>query len=526
MDGHWPGGGCRECAKAWLAWREPGLRIIRHMQPHPPAGALYTVEQVRHLDQLAINAFGVPGLELMQRAADAAFASLRQRWPCARNLVVVAGSGNNGGDAFLLACLARAAEFSVHLVAFGDASSGDAATARERWLAAGGTVVPADASARLPEADLLVDGLFGTGLGRAPAGLAADLIASMENFPGPRLALDVPSGLDADTGTVPGIAMRADATVSFVGLKRGLFTASGPDYCGAIELARLGLPDELYARLQEDAELLGEDRGSTLGKRKNNVNKGLFGHVLVIGGDHGMAGAVRLCGEAALRSGAGLVSVATRAAHVPAINAARPEIMAHGVDGPQSIATLVERATVIALGPGLGDSAWAHALWDCALRAGKPLVLDADGLNMLAARPQRLPPRCVMTPHPGEAARLLECSTQAIQSDRFAAVRELAARYSAVAVLKGSGSLVADAQGRLALCPFGNPGMASAGMGDVLTGVIAGLMAQGLEAWDAACLGVLAHAQAGDLAAGDRPRGLLASDLFAPLRAYLNGGRR
>jgi NAD(P)H-hydrate epimerase len=493
------------------------------MQAVEPSSALYTVEQVRHLDQMAISDLGVPGPVLMQRAATAAFACLQRRWPDARNVVVVAGSGNNGGDAFLLACLALQANFKVTVIALGDASSGDAGAARKAWLAAGGGLELASAETRLPDAEVLVDGLFGTGLSRAPTGLAAALVEKMEQFSGHRLALDVPSGLNADRGTVPGMAVRADATISFVGWKRGLFSADGPDYCGALELATLDLPERLFERVHQDAELLDAKCLGVPGSRKRNVNKGNFGHVLVIGGDHSMAGAVRLAGEAALRSGAGLVSVATRAANAASINAARPEIMVHAVDGPQSIAPMLERASVIALGPGLGQTSWAHALWDCALRSGKPLVLDADGLNLLAAKPQSLPANCVLTPHPGEAARLLGCDARTIQSDRFAAVRELAARYSAVVVLKGAGSLVADAQGQVALCPFGNPGMASAGMGDVLTGVIAGLLAQGLGCRDAACVGVVAHAKAGDRAAGESPRGLLASDLFESLRACLNG---
>lgn len=499
------------------------LRIIGAMHPGNPTSALYTVGQVRRLDQMAINDSGIPGPELMQRAAQAAFSSLQRRWPQARSLVIVAGNGNNGGDAFLLACLAHEANFSVFLTALGEASSGDAAAARQAWLDAGGEIELAGADVPFPDADVLVDGLFGTGLSRAPTGLAADLIERMDRFGGPRLALDVPSGLDADLGIVPGLALRADATISFVGWKRGMFSADGPDHCGAMELATLGIPHDLHARIEADVQLLDAELIGTLGVRRRNVNKGTFGHVLVVGGDHSMAGAVRLTGEAAVRSGAGLVSVATRAGNAPAINAARPELMVQGVDGPQSIVPFLERASVVALGPGLGQSSWAHALWDTALCAGKPLVLDADGLNFLASHPRPLPDRCVLTPHPGEAARLLGCDVATVQSDRFAAARALAARYSAIVVLKGCGSLVADAQGRLALCPFGNPGMASAGMGDVLTGVIAGLMAQGLGSRDAACLGVLVHALAGDRAAGDRPRGLLASDLFEPLRACLNG---
>jgi NAD(P)H-hydrate epimerase len=245
--------------------------------------------------------------------------------------------------------------------------------------------------------------------------------------------------------------------------------------------------------------------------------------VLAIGGDAGMGGAIRLAGEAALRVGAGLVSVATRAEHIAAINAARPELMAHRVDGPQELEVLLERATVIALGPGLGQRAWGHALWHTAIAAGKAMVLDADALNLLAAQAIALPDRVVLTPHPGEAARLLGCDTAAIARDRFGSARELAQRYRAVVVLKGAGSLIASPEGDATVCPWGNPGMASGGIGDVLTGVVAGLLAQGLDAWKAACCGVALHALAGDAAARGGEAGLVACDLFAPLRALRNG---
>jgi NAD(P)H-hydrate epimerase len=245
--------------------------------------------------------------------------------------------------------------------------------------------------------------------------------------------------------------------------------------------------------------------------------------VLVVGGDLGFGGAVQMAGSAALRCGAGLVSVATRAAHVGALTTARAELMAHGVEDLESLQPLLARADVVALGPGLGQGDWGRALWRAALQARKPLVLDADGLNLLAAQPRRLDMPAVLTPHPGEAARLLGSDIATVQADRFAAARTLAVRHAAVVALKGSGTIVADADGRVAVCPWGNPGMASGGMGDVLTGVIAALMGQGLAPWPAACLGVGLHARAGDRAARDGERGLLASDLFAPLRALVNG---
>jgi ADP-dependent NAD(P)H-hydrate dehydratase / NAD(P)H-hydrate epimerase len=449
---------------------------------------------------------------------------MRERWPDAQRIVVVAGNGNNGGDGFLLAHLARSAGLDVRLLALGPESTGDAARARAIWLESGGAIEIADAESGLGEADVIIDGMFGTGMTRAPDGVSAALVERMNAHGGGKLALDVPSGLDANLGSAPGAVFKADATISFVGWKRGLFTADAVDCCGQLQLDTLDIPASIFTDFRADAEMLDAGILSVLPPRFGNVNKGVFGHVLAVGGEQGMAGAIALCAEAALRVGAGLVSVATRAAHVGTINGIRAELMACGVDGPQSLQAMISRASVIAIGPGLGQGAWGHALWDTAVHAGKRSVLDADALNLLARKPVRLPHASVLTPHPGEAARLLDCEVSAVQRDRFAAVRELAARYSAVVVLKGAGSLIGHFDGRVALCPFGNPGMASAGMGDVLTGVIAGLLAQGLDAWDAARLGVVAHAIAGDRAAGDQPRGMIASDLFPALRAFINEG--
>jgi len=491
------------------------------MPTRDPSLSLYTTEQVRAIDRTAIDRCGVAGFELMQRAADAAFASLRRRWPDARRIGVLAGAGNNGGDAFLLARLAWQAGLDVDLLALTAASRGDAERARATFIEAGGRIRRAEAGAALPASDVLVDGLFGTGLGRPLDGVAADLVERIAGVP--VLALDVPSGLDADTGTRDGACVRADATVSFVAWKRGLFTADALDQCGARELATLDLPAAAYDGIAVDAELVDAQIGRVLPPRRANVNKSRFGHVLALGGDDGYGGAIRLTGEAALRCGAGLVSVATRAAHVGALNAARPELMARGVDDGAALAPLLQRATVLALGPGLGLRDWGRSLFEAALTSGKALVVDADALNLLAEAPRRVPPGAVLTPHPGEAARLLGCDVASVQRDRFAAARQLARTRSAVVVLKGAGSLVAAPDGRVVVCPWGNPGMASAGMGDVLTGVIAALLAQGCDAWDAARLGVALHARAGDAAAGDAPRGLVAGDLFGPLRRLVNG---
>jgi ADP-dependent NAD(P)H-hydrate dehydratase / NAD(P)H-hydrate epimerase len=433
---------------------------------------------------------------------------------------VFCGPGNNGGDGYLLASLARDAGMAVQVIELSDELSGDAAHARDTWLSHGAATHCWRRDTALPWADVYVDAIYGTGLNRAPEAAAAHLIECINASTTPVLSLDVPSGLNADTGDCPGVAIRAELTVSFIAAKRGEYTGQAAGKVGVTLVDTLGLPDVLWQGMPADASLL---EPACLPPRRRDAHKGDCGHVLAIGGDHGTAGAIRLCGEAALRGGAGLVSVATRIEHLLAFNAARPELMAHGVHGPQELQSLLDRVDVLAVGPGLGQGAWGHALWLTALDSGKPLVLDADGLNLLAREFHGFSTRAVLTPHPGEAARLLGKTIADVQRDRFASARAMAQRYDAVVVLKGSGSLIAHPDGRLDVCIWGNPGMASGGMGDLLTGVIAALLAQGCSTWDAARIGVGLHARAGDLAARHGERGLLASDLLEPLRALGNG---
>ncbi len=487
--------------------------------PEPSACRdLYTVAQVRALERQALASSSAASPSLMQRAAQSALACLRTHWPQARRIVICCGPGNNGGDGFALATLAHAAGLEVSVVALSATAHGDVAQARAAWECdAPVSIWPT--AAPLPAADVLVDALYGIGLNRAPAPEVAALIACMNAHGAPVLALDVPSGLDADTGHCPGAAIHARVTLSFIAAKRGLHTGRAADCVGELQLDALGTTGP---RERADARLL---QPRTLAPQARYANKGDNGHVLVVGGAPGMSGAVRLAGEAALRSGAGLVSIATHPQHAALLDIGRAEWMVHAVGEPSGLAALLERATVLAVGPGLGRDAWGQSLWRAALAAGKPLVLDADGLNLLAAEapgPFAMP--VVLTPHPGEAGRLLGVSTAEVERDRFAAVRAIAARFAAVTVLKGAGSLIADRAGTVRVCPWGNPGMASGGMGDLLTGVIAALLAQGCSAWDAACLGVGLHARAGDLAAAAGERGMLASDLLAPLRTLLNSG--
>ncbi|HNL32679.1 MAG TPA: NAD(P)H-hydrate dehydratase, partial [Pseudomonadales bacterium] len=256
-----------------------------------------------------------------------------------------------------------------------------------------------------------------------------------------------------------------------------------------------------------------------------SAHKGMFGHLLIIGGNHGYGGAVSIAAEAALRAGAGLVTIATRGAHLSALLARRPEAMVRAVESGQDLEPLLALPTVILLGPGLGQDAWAEQMVQRVLGSDLPLVVDADGLNLLARRATPVHrENWILTPHPGEAARLLGCDSREVEADRFAAVQQLAERHGGVALLKGAGTLVASAAvgGGIALCAAGNPGMASGGMGDLLSGLIAALLAQQLSLVDAARAGVLLHAMAGDEAAGGNERGLLATDLLAPLRRWVN----
>lgn len=475
--------------------------------------------QVRELDQRAIAA-GISGHTLMLRAAAVCWRELQRRWAAAQNIHVVCGTGNNGGDGYAIASLAAAAGRQVKLWQVGEPPrQGDAALTCEAWIKKGGKLEKFHAQA-LTGAELVVDALFGSGLTRDVAGDARAAIETMNSGSAPVLAVDVPSGIDADTGTVRGAAVKAAVTVSFIGNKLGLYTGAAVDHVGDLVFDPLEVPASLYASQAPQGMLL--DRGdlkSWLPRRARSAHKGAHGHVLVIGGDTGMMGAALLAGRAALRGGAGLVSVATRAEHAGAMAAAQPELMCRRVESERELGQLLARADVIAVGPGLGQGEWGRGVLGSALATQKPMVLDADALNLLVLAPVPRP-NGVITPHPGEAARLLGVKTSLVQDDRHSAVRALQQKFEGVAVLKGAGTLI---QGQnLSLCPYGNPGMGAGGMGDVLSGIIAAFMSQGLEPETAANAGVLAHALAGDAAARSGERGLLPSDLLFALRAVVN----
>ena len=489
--------------------------------------ALYRAEQVRELDRLAIEEFAIPGATLMERAGIAAFETLGRAFPAARRLSIVCGPGNNGGDGFVLARHAAAAGLTVRVGLLGDPARlrGDALGAHQRMRDAGIEAHSYSADI-LDDAEVIVDALFGTGLDRQVEGAWGECIVHMNASPAPVLAMDIPSGLHADTGRVLGTSVCAALSVTFIGLKQGMFTGEARDHCGRVVFDDLGVPPALYERIPASAQRAEMATiGGILGTRRRSQHKGSFGHVLIIGGDTGFAGAARMAGEAAARVGAGLTSIATRAAHAGVLASQRPELMCHGVEDAHALAPLLERATVVAVGPGLGRGEWGRAMLSAALAASQPLIVDADGLNLLAESAPDAHGSAqarIMTPHPGEAGRLLQCPSQHIEEDRFAAAGEIAQRYRATVVLKGAGTLVCESNQVIHVCEGGNPGMASGGMGDVLSGVIAGLVAQGLAPTVAARAGVLLHAAAADLAAADGERGLLAGDLMSPLRTLVN----
>lgn len=491
-----------------------------------PPGTLYYVKQIRELDRLAIEHYRIAGFSLMSRAAQAAFRVLKMQWPDVQSIMVVCGSGNNGADGYLLASLAREDGCQVTLIEAGaSAGSGsDAQHARQQWLdTPGHTLTLADGLDALSGADVIVDALLGSGLQRDVSGDWFQLITAMNTVSAPVLAMDIPSGLNADTGTVMGVAIEAHSTVSFIGAKIGLYTGLGPNYVGKLFFDDLDVPAELYTRVKSECLVLDEHRlASCLPARRPVCHKGQFGHVLIVGGDVGMAGAARMAAEAAARTGAGLVSVATRQQHAAIMTLSRPELMCHGVESKHELLPLLDKASVVVIGPGLGQSSWAREMLDIVLATQLALVVDADALNLIAGQSLKRG-RWILTPHVGEAARLLSCSHDHIQHDRYTAVKAISERYHCAAVLKGAGSLIHTVnENEVYLCRHGNAGMATAGMGDVLSGVIAGLLAQGLSFAEAARLGVLAHALAADHAAQAGQRGMLASDLFGYLRQCVN----
>ncbi|MDT8429265.1 MAG: NAD(P)H-hydrate dehydratase [Pseudomonadales bacterium] len=533
--------------------------------------ALYTAAQVREFDQRAIAA-GIPGFELMRRAAQVSLNAIVQRWPDTGRLVIFAGRGNNGGDGFLLAALAREQGLKALVFHCGipDAAKEDANKALRLAQARGAALREFEAAsvhellAETPAAGtVLVDALLGTGSRGVLTPTIRQAIECINGAGLPVAALDLPSGLSSDSGDVSeaGDAVCAHLTITFIALKQGLFTGRGPALCGDLIFHDLGLEDLSVQPVTTNTLRADIKTTGTLFKRRpRDAHKGDFGNVIVIGGDTGLGGAALMSAEAAVCSGAGTVCLLTRPEHVTAALCRRPEIMVRGVQSVkaevQSLQALFLRADVIVIGPGLGKSGWSREMLQLALQYGnknRPVVMDADALNLLAERAgERAEERAgektggtgaeqaglrrehwVLTPHPGEAARLLNASVMDIQADRFAAVRSLQHDFGGCCVLKGAGSLLAFVDGetlQIRVCTEGNPGMASGGMGDVLSGIIGALLAQflplGYSPGQITAAAVCVHGECADLAVQDggrqTERGLLATALLPLIRTVIN----
>ena len=485
---------------------------------------IYTCAEVRSLEQAAARLAESP--RLMERAGRAAAEFARSvMGDTARRVLVLAGPGNNGGDAFEVAAHLKRWFFGVTVVFTGDRLklSADTSAALAKWEAAGG-----ETRSAIPLRErwgLVVDGLFGIGLQRPLEGRHAELIAQVNALGIPVLALDVPSGINADTGAVMGCAVRATHTITFIGLKPGLLTADGPDHCGSLRVDALGLEPEAlrapHGRLLDDTFL-----PRALSPRPQNFHKGLAGTAAILGGATGMVGAVILAGRGALKCGAGRVHMSLLTDRPPYVDYGQPELM---IRNPEELPGADELA-VIAAGPGMGRSEHARRALRTALESKCALVLDADALNLmsedraLAELASGREAATLLTPHPAEAGRLLAIATREVQADRLAAAAAIAKRYRAFAALKGNGTIVAAPDGRWWVNPTGNAGMAAAGMGDALTGILAGLLAQGAAPLDALLAGVWLHGAAGDAVAraNQGPLGLTASDLIDAARTLLN----
>ncbi len=490
--------------------------------------SLYRAEQVREGEQQAAERSGLSMRALMAAAGKAVFQQLQQQCHQGARVAVFCGEGNNGGDGYVVARLAQQQGYRVSVFALKpdaelqQVTSNDAQHARQAWRDLGQQEHRFD-EFEATQFDIVVDAVFGIGLSRPLEGRLLRWTRDVNQSGLPVLAVDIPSGIDADTGAVLGAAIKATLTVTMVAIKRGLYTGEAPAFVGQLQLADLGVGEAFFNANKADWKLAGCDNYyDWLGKRRVNAHKGDFGHVLVVGGGEGMPGAAILAMKTALRTGAGKVSVACHPDNVGVIAAAQPEAMVHGIHASDALKPLLAQATVVVIGPGLGQSEWAKACFNEVINGNNNVkVVDADGLNLLAQSPQRSD-RLVLTPHPGEAGRLLQSSVKDVEQDRFSAVESLRQRFGGQVLLKGAGSLISSERGNFVI-GRGSPALASGGMGDCLAGLIGSLLAQKLAPAQALVAGAYWHAVAGEEAGKDGERGTLATDLLLPLRRLVNG---
>ncbi len=484
----------------------------------------YSASSAQQIDQYAIQQLGIPGILLMKQAGFFAFQTLQKKFfPSTSNtalktISVLCGTGNNGGDGFIVAQLAKQAGLTVHIYLFGEANQlkDDALTAYQELQAIGITTTPfnfATHQSTLQQSDVIVDAILGIGLDRPVTGQRFNDIQQINQLNRPVLALDIPSGLHADTGNVLGAAIRATHTCTFITQKIGLYSFQGSDIAGKVHYSPLYLKTNAFQSQTPIAYHHSLDHWlAQRPKPPASQHKGQAGTVCFIGGNHNMMGAIQLAARASLHTGAGLVKVITQTEHTIALTQQQPELMCYD---QSQLNAQVQHANVIAIGPGLGLDDWATQCYQAALNHPQPKVMDADALKLLAQTPQKQN-NWILTPHPGEAAQLLNTTSQAIQADRIAAIHALHKKYGGIIVLKGNGTLVFDGE-QVEICLAGNPRMAVGGMGDTLTGIIATLVTQGLSLWNAACLGVSLHAHAGDQVAQKNRTAVLPSELTLQL---------
>ncbi|HEY7865578.1 MAG TPA: NAD(P)H-hydrate dehydratase [Psychromonas sp.] len=485
--------------------------------------SLYSAEQIKEFEGAAAELAGLTLYDLMKAAGLACYQVFKARFPDAGKVLVFTGHGNNGGDGYIFACMAKNAGLDVQLCQIGDPAnlSDDAKRAKNAWQKVQGKIDKIE-QANIAGADVIVDALLGTGLSGSLRPEFKSLIDKINQAGKSVLSLDIPSGLNADSGAIHDAAIKAQATVTFVGLKQGLFTGAAVDHCGQIYFSGLGIFEQFTdLAVSDSTRVTYQDLTHLLKKRQRSSHKGQFGKTLIIGGNLGMPGAVRLAAESALRSGSGLVKVLTRFDNQGAVIAGRPELMLHSFsEGAEQQSLFGDWPSTLVIGPGLGLDGWAQGLFDRVKSCELNCVIDADALTLLAAKPV-YKNNWILTPHPGEAAKLLGISVAKVERDRFSAVRSLQSLYGGIVILKGAGTLICDEK-QIFVANVGNPGMASGGMGDVLSGIIGALLAQGLNSLDAARLAVCIHGDAADLAAQKGERGLLASDLFSYIRKLVN----
>ncbi|AVP97673.1 bifunctional ADP-dependent NAD(P)H-hydrate dehydratase/NAD(P)H-hydrate epimerase [Ahniella affigens] len=458
---------------------------------------IYREADVRALERAHASLQGGDLYPLMAAAARAAFGCLHVHWPMARRIVVVCGSGNNGGDGFALAVLLKADGRHVRVIATAaESQASEARRARQDWLSAGGEIELFDPDLPPPDADLIVDAIFGIGLNRAPEGVSGAAIQWINASSQPVLALDLPSGAMGDTGDCPGVTVTATRTLALIVAKPGHVLGAALNYVGRLQVDDLDVvvpPSTMRALQASDLAMWQQPRPRV-------SHKGDYGRALILAGAPGMHGAALLSAGAALRAAPGYVCLCSTDAAVAAALIRHPEVMS--TSDHALTAEWLQRASAVLIGPGIGQGELGRerfeSWWQDFRTTGRPAVVDADALNVLAQSPRSLSTSVILTPHPTEAARLLGGSTDSIQRDRLAAAHQLAARFGAIIILKGAGTVLAHPDGRAAVCLDGNPGMAVAGMGDVLSGLLVGLLAQTRDAWQCACTAVLVHARTGD----------------------------